>query len=141
MFSIHKEEISDGSFTQQVIDHATNPRNAGKFIAPDGFSRVTGPCGDTIEISLRVKDDIIQIAAFQTDGCAPTVACADIAVDMIKGRSIAEVRQVNQEKILGALGGLPDDHKHCALLASNALKEAMKDYFEFKREPWKKAYR
>ena len=142
MYSDHiDKDMLNGSFSQQFIDHATNPKNIGSFSVADGFARLTGPCGDTVEISLSVKDDIIQNASFQTDGCAATVACADIAIDMIKGNSIAEIRNINQNKILDALGGLPDELKHCALLVSNTLKEAIRDYLLFKRESWKKAYR
>ncbi len=107
----------------------------------DGFARVTGPCGDTIEICLNVSDDIIQDVSFNTDGCSYTIACAYIVTEIIKGIHITEAFKVDQDKIITEIGDLPEDHKHCALLASNTLKKALTDYVKMKNEPWRKAYR
>ncbi len=107
----------------------------------DGFARVTGPCGDTIEICLNIRDDIIKDVSFHTDGCSYTIACAYIVTEIIKGIHITEAFKVDQDKIIDKIGDLPEDHKHCALLASNTLKKALTDYMQMEKEPWRKAYR
>ena len=128
-------------YTETVIDHAMNPRNVGSIPGAGGFATLTGPCGDTMEIRLKVKDNKVADAAFWTDGCGTSIACGSMATEMIKGRNVAEALAIDQSKILEALGGLPEDSLHCALLASNALQAAIRDYLAVKRDPWKKAYR
>ena len=128
-------------YTETVIDHAMNPRNAGGIAHADGFGRTTGPCGDTMEIWLRINSGSIVDAAFSTDGCSTTVACGSMATETIKGKDIAQALAINQNDILKALGGLPEDNRHCALLAANTVKAAVQDYIAIRKEPWKKAYR
>ena len=128
-------------YTETVIDHAMNPKNAGKIAHADGFGRITGPCGDTMEIWLKVNNGTIAGATFSTDGCSATVACGSIATEMIKGEDVAQALAIGQDDILKALGGLPEDSRHCALLAANTIKAAVKDYIAIRKEPWKKAYR
>ena len=128
-------------YTETVIDHAMNPRNVGSIPGADGSATVTGPCGDTIEIWLKMKDNRIADAAFSSDGCGTSIACGSMATEMIRSKNVAEALAINQSKILEALGGLPEDSLHCALLASNALQAAIRDYLAVERDPWKKAYR
>jgi len=128
-------------YTEVTIDHAFNPRNMGETEDADGFGRVTGPCGDTMEIWLRVRNNMVVTATFMTDGCGTTIAAGSMLTELVKGKSIAQALRIGQQDILNALSGLPEDSKHCALLAANVLKEALKDYFAFKREPWRRAYR
>jgi len=128
-------------YTETVIDHAMNPKNAGRIAHADGFGRITGPCGDTMEIWLKVNNGTIAGATFSTDGCSTTVACGSIATEMIKGEDVAQALAIGQDDILKALGGLPEDSRHCALLAANTIKAAVKDYIAIRKEPWKKAYR
>ena len=128
-------------YSEIVIDHAVNPRNAGSIPDADGFGHITGPCGDTMEIWLKVRDARITSASFWTDGCAPTIACGSMATQMLNGKNIPEAQRINQQDILQALGGLPEENEHCALLAVNTIKEAVKDYLHINREPWKKVYR
>jgi nitrogen fixation NifU-like protein len=127
-------------YSPVVVDHARNPRNAGSIPNADGFASVTGPCGDTVEIWLRVKDNAIKEASFWTDGCGTTIAAGSMITEMAKGRPVAEALRVTQQDVLDALEGLPEESVHCALLASNALKEAVKDYLAYRKEPWKRAY-
>jgi nitrogen fixation NifU-like protein len=127
-------------YSPQVIDHFQNPRNLGSIPSPDGFGRVTGPCGDTMQVYLKVKDDCILEAKFLTDGCGTTLAGGSMLTELVRGKSIGEALRIAPHDILNALGGLPEDSIHCALLASNTLKEALKDYLRFKNEPWKRAY-
>ena len=128
-------------YSETVIDHSMNPRNVGNLEDADGFARVTGPCSDSMEIWLKVKDGTIAQATFYTDGCGTTIASGSMVTEMAKGRSIGEAQKISQQNVLDALGGLPDESKHCALLAANTLKAAVRDYLTMKREPWKKAYR
>jgi len=128
-------------YSEKTIEHFLNPRNLGKIPAPDGFGRITGSCGDTMEIYLEVRDDRVINASFWTDGCGPSIASGSMVTELAKGKSVSEARKVTQQDVLDALGGLPEDSLHCALLAANTLKEAIRDYLAFKKEPWKKAYR
>ncbi len=128
-------------YSETVIDHAMNPRNVGGMGNADGFGRVTGSCGDTMEIWLRVRNGIIADATFLTDGCGTSIASGSMVTELVKGKSIPQAQKVTQQGVLDALGGLPEDSLHCALLAAETLKEAIKDYFALRKEPWKKAYR
>lgn len=129
------------TFSEEVVKRWLNPRNIGKMEAPDGLGRITGPCGDTMEIFLRIKDDRITDAMFMTDGCGTTIAAGSMASDLAAGKNIKETMRISQDVILNALGGLPEESQHCALLVSNTLKEAVKDYLAHKRDPWKRSYR
>lgn len=128
-------------YSEAVIEHGMNPKNLGELEDADGFARVTGPCGDTMSIWLRINGNTIINASFMTDGCGTTIASGSMVTEMAKGKSISEVRKTTQQDVLNALGGLPRESEHCALLAANTLKEAIRDYLKMKKEPWKKAYR
>lgn len=128
-------------YTETAIDHAMNPRNAGSIAGADGFGSVTGPCGDTMEIWLKVKDGKVADATFWTDGCGTTIACGSMVTEMVKSRNVVHALAINQSEILGSLGGLPEDSLHCALLAADTLQAAIRDYLALERAPWKKAYR
>lgn len=128
-------------YSETTIDHAMNPRNVGNLKDADGFGKVTGPCGDTMEIWLRVKSDSILEATFMTDGCGTTIAAGSMVTEMVRGRNIVEIQRISQQDVLNALSGLPEESEHCALLAANTLKEAVKDYLTTKKEPWKRAYK
>ena len=128
-------------YSETVIDYAMNPRNVGGMENADGFGRVTGTCGDTMEIWLKVRNGIVTEATFLTDGCGTSIASGSMVTELVRGRSIPEAQEVTQQNVLNALGGLPEDSLHCALLAAETLKETIKDYFALKKEPWKKAYR
>ena len=128
-------------YSETVIDHAMNPRNVGDMENADGFGKVTGPCGDTMEIWLKIGDGIVAEATFLTDGCGTSIASGSMVTELVRGKSIPEAQKVTQQDVLNALGGLPEDSLHCALLVANTLKEAIKDYLVLKKEPWKKAYR
>jgi nitrogen fixation NifU-like protein len=128
-------------YSEITLDHAMNPRNVGNIENADGFATVTGPCGDTIEIWLRVKNDRIIEATFMTDGCGTTIAAGSMVTDLVKGETISHVLGISQQDVLKALDGLPEESQHCALLAANTMKAAIGDYLKMKREPWKQAYR
>ena len=128
-------------YSGEVIDHALHPRNLGDMKGADAFGRITGPCGDTMEIWLKVNGGVVIAASFATDGCAATISTGSMVTELVKGKTIGEVLRVSQQDILDALGGLPEGNQHCALLAADTLKKAAKDYLAFQKEPWKRAYR
>ena len=129
------------NYSEAAIEHGMNPKNLGELEDADGFARVIGPCGDTMNIWLKVKDNAISDVSFMTDGCGTSIASGSMVTELAKGKSIAEARKISRENVLNALGGLPEESQHCALLASNTLKEAIRDYLAIKKEPWKKDYR
>jgi nitrogen fixation protein NifU and related proteins len=120
-------------YSEKVIKRWLNPKNLGKIRNPDGSAKIKGPCGDTMQISFKVKDGRLLKIKFRTDGCASSIAAGSMAAELAQGQKIEEVAEISQQMILDALDGLPDESVHCALLASNALKEAIKNYFDSKR--------
>jgi nitrogen fixation NifU-like protein len=129
------------NYSEIAIDHAMNPRNVGNMDNAGGFARITGPCGDTMEIWLKVRDATITESTFMTDGCGTTIAAGSMVTELAKGKTVIQAQKISQQDVLSALGGLPEESQHCALLAANTLREAVKDYLAFKNEPWKRAYR
>ena len=127
-------------YSEAAVEHSMNPRNLGELEDADGFGRVTGPCGDTMHMWLKVKDGTIRTASFLTDGCGTTIASGSMVTELAKGKNIAKALKISGEDVLNALGGLPEESQHCALLAANTLKAAIKDYLAMQKEPWKKAY-
>lgn len=125
-------------YSEKVIDRFLNPRNLGRIQPFDGFGELTGSCGDTMRMYLKVENGRIINATFLTTGCGPSIACGSTLTELVKGKSTTEAQRITQDDILNALGGLPEEHVHCALLATNTLKKAIRDYLAFKKEPWKK---
>lgn len=129
------------TYSETTIDHFLNPRNLGEIPGHDGLGRITGPCGDTMQICFKARDGKVTDASFWTDGCGPSIASGSMVTELAKGKSVHEAQRITQQDVLDALGGLPEESRHCALLAANTLKEAIKDYLASKNEPWKRAYR
>ena len=128
-------------YSGTTIDHAMNPRNVGDMEDADGLAKVTGPCGDTMEIRLKVRNGTIADATFMTDGCGTSIASGSMVTEMAKGKIISEAQKIGQQDVLSALGGLPKESEHCAILAADTLNEAIRRYLAMKKEPWKRAYR
>jgi len=128
-------------YSETVIDHFMNPRNLGNMENANGFAKVTGSCGDTMEIWLKVKNGAITDATFMTDGCGTSIASGSMIAEIAKGKSIGEGWKISKQDVLNALGGLPKESEHCALLAADTLNEAIRDYLAMKKEPWKRPYR
>ena len=142
-FDKFQERIMAGMrevYSEVVIDHMMNPRNMGSLADADGFGRVIGSCGDKMEIWLNVKNDAVAETSFITNGCGTSLASGSMVTELAKGKSIPEALKIDQQDVLDALEGLPEESVHCALLAANTLKEAIKDYIAIKKEPWKRAY-
>jgi nitrogen fixation NifU-like protein len=115
-------------YSEKVIDYGTNPRNCGTLDRPDGYAKVTGPCGDTVEIFLRVRKEKILDIRYTTDGCMTSHAAVSAATEMARGKLLRECLKINQSSILDHLGGLPDESQHCALLAAITLHKALRSF-------------
>jgi nitrogen fixation NifU-like protein len=120
----------DSAFGPQAADHADHPRNLGRLPNWDGRARVTGPCGDTMEFRVQVREGRVYRCAFTTDGCGPSLASGSMATTLAQGRTVLEALAVQQRDVLAALGGLPAEVEHCALLAANTLQAACRDCLE-----------
>ncbi|HOW27156.1 MAG TPA: P-loop NTPase [Elusimicrobiota bacterium] len=114
--------------SKTLMDHVQNPRNNGRLKNYNGHAKITGPCGDTMEMWLFCEDQKVMQAHFTTTGCGPSYASGSMATCLAEGKMIPAAAQVSQRDILEALGGLPQDSEHCALLASDTLKAACEDY-------------
>ncbi len=128
-------------YSEAVVEHSMNPKNVGEIEDADGFAKITGPCGDTMELWLKLKGETIQEAGFLTSGCGTSIASGSMVTELAKGQKLSQAQKISQQDVLDALGGLPEESEHCALLAADTLKAAIRDYLMIKREPWKKAYR
>lgn len=117
-----------GGLPERVVDYGTDPRNYGSLNQPDGYAKIKGPCGDTMEMYLRIKNDKIEDIAYTTDGCMTSHAAGSAATVMAKGKLVRECLKINQTSILEHLGGMPEDSQHCALLAANTFHKALRDY-------------
>jgi len=114
-------------FSPQVIDHYLYPKNLKEVSDPSSAATVTGPCGDTMYIGVKIVGDRIMEIGFLTDGCGPTVACGSMITQMVSGKTLLEASAFGSKELLEALGGLPDSHLHCAQLAVDALQQTLKD--------------
>jgi nitrogen fixation NifU-like protein len=121
-------------YSEKVIERWLNPRNRGKVRNADGFAKIKGPCGDTMQISFKTNGDRIHNIRFMTDGCASSIASGSMTTELAIGKDIEEALKISQQAILEALDGLPEESVHCALLASNTLKEAIKNYLNSKKK-------
>ena len=121
-------EREQALFSARVLEEARHPHNLGFMREPDGYALVHGPCGDRMEVFLRVHDSRIEVASFMTDGCGPTVACGSMLTRMVEGKSLKEAATIEAADVIIALDGLPPEHVHCATLAVSTLQEAMAEY-------------
>ncbi len=118
-------------YTDIVMDHFTNPRNVGVIEDASGIGEVgNAKCGDIMKIYLKIEDNVIVDAKFETFGCGSAIASSSMATEMIKGKTIEEAMAVTNKQVVEALGGLPAPKLHCSVLAEEAIKLALKDYFE-----------
>ncbi len=117
-------------FSDATRDHGMTFRNRGSLQRFDGHARITGPCGDTIEIWIIIEHGRVRYARFETDGCCSSLACGSMACTLASGRRLEDAEGLNPKEILEALGGLPQESAHCALLAADTLSAACRDYLE-----------
>lgn len=118
-------------YSEKVMDHFTNPRNVGEIPDADGIGEVgNAKCGDIMKIYLKINGDIIEDVKFETFGCASAIASSSMATEMIKGKSLSEALKVTNRQVVDALDGLPPHKLHCSVLAEEAIKSAVKDYYD-----------
>ena len=118
-------------YSEKVMDHFRNPRNVGVIENADGVGEVGNvKCGDIMKIYLKIEDDIIQDVKFETFGCGSAIASSSMATEMIKGKPLAEAMRLTNKAVAEALDGLPAHKLHCSVLAEEAVKAALKDYFD-----------
>ena len=116
-------------YNEKVLEAFKNPQNVGEIENPDGFGKVgNASCGDIMQITLKIENDIIVDAKFKTFGCAAAVATSSTATQMVIGMTIDEAEKLTNAKVVEKLEGLPPQKIHCSVLAEEAIKEAMKDY-------------
>lgn len=128
-------------YAESFIEHSMDPKNVGDMENADSYVSVLGSCGDTMELWLKVTDNRITQATFLTDGCSATIACGSMLTELAMNKTLGEALAISAKVLIDNLGGLPEDHVHCAGLASLTLKRAVLEYMNLKKEPWKKAYR
>lgn len=117
-------------YTEKVLDHFSNPRNVGEIENADGIGEVgNAKCGDIMKIYLKIDDNVITDVKFKTFGCGAAVATSSMATEMIKGKTVDEALQLTNSAVAEALDGLPPVKMHCSLLAEEAVKAAVKDYY------------
>lgn len=126
-------------YTEKVMDHFKNPRNLGKMEDADGIGEVgNAKCGDIMKMYIKVDDGIITDVKFNTFGCGSAIATSSMATELIKGRSIEEALQLSNKAVVEALEGLPPQKIHCSVLAEEAVKAAVKDYYDRNNIPYNK---
>ena len=118
-------------YSEKVMDHFTNPRNVGKLDDADGIGEVgNARCGDIMKIYIKVEDGIISDVKFNTFGCGSAIASSSMATEMIKGKPITEALKLTNKAVAEALDGLPAHKLHCSVLAEEAIRAAIKNYYD-----------
>ena len=118
-------------YSEKVMDHFTNPRNVGIMEDADGIGEVGNvKCGDIMKIFLKINGDTIVDVKFSTFGCGSAIASSSIATEMIKGKPLSQALELTNKAVVEALDGLPPHKVHCSVLAEEAVKAAVKDYYD-----------
>jgi len=118
-------------YSQTVMDHFRNPRNVGVMEHADGIGEVgNAKCGDIMKIYLKIEEDVITDVKFETFGCGSAIASSSMATELIKGKPIGEAMELTNRAVAEALDGLPPHKMHCSVLAEEAIKAAIKDYYD-----------
>ena len=116
-------------YSDKVMDHVRNPRNAGEMENPDGIGHVGNPvCGDIMELYIKVDKGVIIDARFKTFGCGAAIATSSMVTELVKGKTVDEALRISNKAVAEALDGLPPIKMHCSVLAEEALKSAVDDY-------------
>ena len=118
-------------YSEKVMDHFRNPRNVGVIENADGVGEVgNAKCGDIMKIYLKIEGDVVVDAKFETFGCGSAIASSSMATELIIGKPVAEVLTLTNKAVVEALDGLPAHKLHCSVLAEEAIKKALKDYYD-----------
>lgn len=134
-----EEEIRD-KYSDAVLKNWLDPHHMGQIDRPEGYGKMVGSCGDEMEFFLRVRDEQIVDVRFATSGCITSVASGNMGAELAHGKTISEALMIEASDILAGLCGLPPEDEHCAQLATDTIKEAIRDYFLTRREPWRRDY-
>ena len=127
-------------YSEKVMDHFTNPRNVGIIEDADGIGEVgNARCGDIMKIYIKVKDGILTDVKFKTFGCGSAIASSSMATEMIKGKPISQALELTNKAVAEALDGLPAHKLHCSVLAEEAIRAAIKDYYDKNGSAYDKA--
>ena len=122
-------------YSDKVMDHFMNPRNVGEIADADGVGEVgNAKCGDIMKMYLKIKDGKIDDVKFETFGCASAIASSSMATELIKGKTIDEALAVTNKQVVDELDGLPAHKLHCSVLAEEAVKSAIEDYYDKKQK-------
>ena len=120
-------------YSEKVMDHFRHPRNVGSIENADGVGEVgNAKCGDIMKMYLKIDNDIISDVKFETFGCGSAIASSSMATEMIKGKPVSEALQLSNKAVAEALDGLPVHKLHCSVLAEEAIKSAVQNYYENK---------
>ena len=118
-------------YSEKVMDHFRNPRNVGYMENADGVGEVgNAKCGDIMKIYLKIEDDVISDVSFETFGCGSAIAASSMATELIKGKPVSDALALSNKAVVEALDGLPAHKIHCSVLAEEAIKSALQDYYE-----------
>ncbi|NLU24632.1 MAG: Fe-S cluster assembly scaffold protein NifU [Clostridiales bacterium] len=118
-------------YSEKVMDHFTHPRNVGEIENADGVGQVgNAKCGDIMKIYLKIDNDVITDVKFNTFGCGSAIASSSMATEMIKGKPVSQALELTNKAVVEALDGLPAYKLHCSVLAEEAVKSALKDYYD-----------
>lgn len=118
-------------YTDTVMDHFMHPRNVGEIKDPSGVGEVgNAKCGDIMKMYLDIENNVIKDVKFETFGCGSAIASSSMATEMIKGKTVEEALAITNKDVVDALGGLPAHKLHCSVLAEEAIKSAVKDYYD-----------
>ena len=124
-------------YSEKVMDHFMNPRNVGTIENASGVGEIgNAKCGDIMKIYLKIENDIIVDVKFETFGCGSAIASSSMATEMIKGKSIQDAMALTNKAVAEALDGLPLHKMHCSVLAEEAIKGALKDYYDRNNIPY-----
>ena len=116
-------------YSEKLLDYFQNPRCVGEIPDADGVAQVSNPvCGDVMKLWVKVNDGRIQDAKFKAQGCSAAIATSSYATEMLIGMNVADARRITKEQIAEALGGLPSSKIHCSVLASDAIRQALKTF-------------
>lgn len=116
-------------YTEKLMKRFMSPQNVGQIKGASGIGKVGNPvCGDIMKVYLKIEDNVVTDAKMKTFGCAAAIVSADIAMDLIKGKTVEEAAKVTNQDVLDIVGEVPSQKVHCSILAKEAIEEAIKDY-------------
>ncbi len=122
--------MGDLNYSDKVMDHFTHPRNVGEIPDPSGVGTVGNPvCGDVMKMYIKVENEVIVDAKFKTFGCGAAISTSSMVTEMVKGKTVGEALEISNKAVAQALGGLPPIKLHCSVLAEQALRSALADFY------------